>query len=116
MLSETSFFILKTIVSGGLIALVSSIAKYFPKWAALLTALPLVTFLSLLWIYSEHKDLKLIETYATDVLIWTLPSLVFFVVFILLLRFQTSFFLSLLISTLTLMGLVFILNRFHILK
>lgn len=82
---------IKVIISGILIALVSSLAKTFPKWAALLTALPLMTFLSLIWIYVETRDLALLETYTKDVLIWVLPSLIFFIAAIYLFRARVPY-------------------------
>ena len=110
------FFIIKIIVSGVIIAVISSMAKAFPKWAALLTALPLMTYLSLVWIYIEHKDLGLLETYTRDVFIWVLPGLAFFAAALFLFRARVPFFVTMALSTLALAGGVWIFNRFGILK
>jgi uncharacterized membrane protein (GlpM family) len=106
----------KIIISGVLIALISSLAKTFPKWAALLTALPLMTFLSLIWIYIETKDLALLEVYTKDVLIWVLPSLLFFVAAIYLFRARVPFILTLGLSTVALFVSVLVFEKFHLLK
>ena len=115
-LSNYSFFILKTLISGLLIALISSLAKTFPRWAALLTALPLMTFLSLIWIYLENKDLKLLEQYTRDVFLWVLPSLLFFIAAIYLFKWQVSFWTTLGLSSLALFVGVFLFQRMGLLK
>ncbi len=116
MSGQTLFFILKVIVSGFLIALISSLAKTFPKVAALLTALPLMTFLSLIWIYFETKDLAVLETYTRDVLIWVLPSLLFFIAAIFLFRARVPFVLTLGLSTTALFVGVFVFEKLQLLK
>jgi hypothetical protein len=74
-----TFFIFKALLSGFLIAAISSVAKTSPKWAAMLTALPMMTILSLIWIYVETRDIHKLEHYTRDVFIWILPTLIFFV-------------------------------------
>jgi len=111
-----AFFILKTILSGLIIAAVSSIARQYPKWAALLTALPLITYLSLIWIYYENRDLAQLQSYVRDVLIWLFPGMVFFVALILLFRWRVPFVWSMAIATATLFGSVLLFNRYGFLK
>ena len=115
-MTQSTFFLVKTVISGVLIALISSLAKTFPKWAALLTALPLMTFLSLIWIYLETKDLALLESYTRDVLIWVLPSLIFFVVAIYLFKAKVPFALSLGLSTGVLFLGIFICEKLGFIK
>jgi len=116
MSGQTLFFLVKIIVSGLLIAAISTLARHFPKWAALLTALPMITFLSLIWIYLENRDLKLLEDYTKDVLLWTLPGLLFFIAAIFLFRARVSFALSLVLSTLALGVGLFIFEKLKIIK
>lgn len=116
MTGQSLFFFFKIVVSGVLIALISTLAKTFPKWAALLTALPMMTFLSLIWIYVETKDLALLENYTRDVLIWVLPSLFFFAAAIYLFRARIPFIFSMALSTAVLGIGVFVFNKLHILK
>lgn len=110
------FFVVKVVVSGILIAIISSLAKTSPKWAALLTALPMMTFLSLIWIYLETKDLALLETYTRDVLIWVLPSLLFFVAAIYFFRAKVPFLVTMGLSTAALFVGVLVFERLHLLK
>lgn len=110
------FFLFKTLVSGGIIALISTIAKHYPKAAALLTALPLMTFLSLIWIYWEHRDLDMLARYTWDVFIWVLPSLVFFLVAFWLFQKHVPFLWSLSLSTLSLFLGVLLFGKWGFLK
>lgn len=109
-------FFVKVIISGFLIALISSLAKTYPKWAALLTALPLMTVLSLIWIYIETKDLALLSTYTRDVFFWVLPSLFFFVAAMFLFRTKLPFILSMGLSTGALFVGVLLFEKLHLLK
>jgi hypothetical protein len=116
MSNATLFFLVKVLTSGLIIAAVSTLAKTFPKWAALLTALPLITFLSLIWIYAENKDLALLERYVHDVVLWLIPGLAFFLSLILLFRARVPFFWSMTLSTGALAGGVLLFNKLGILK
>lgn len=116
MPSQTLYFVVKALVSGLLIATISVVAKSFPKWAALLTALPIVTYLSLIWIYAENKDLKLLEVYTRDILIWLVPSLFFFGVAILLFRARVPFILTMVLATAGLAVGVLLFSRLGLLK
>ncbi len=116
MKTSLLFFIFKAFLSGCLIAGISTLARHSPKWAAFLTALPLVSYLSRIWIYAEHRDLVMLRSYTYDVLIWTLPGLTFFIAAILLFRAGFNFYLTMLLSTTVLAMGVFFFNRLGILK
>lgn len=115
-MSNLSFFIVKTFISGLLIAAISSLAKAYPKGAALLTALPMMTFLSLIWIYWENKDLNLLATYTKDVFLWVIPSLLFFIVAFYLFRARVNFFLSMAFATAALGVGVWLFQKVGVLK
>ena len=76
----------------------------------------MMTFLSLIWIYVETKDLALLETYTRDVLIWVLPSLLFFIAAIFLFRARIPFVVTLGLSTAVLGIGVFAFEKMHLLK
>lgn len=111
-----SFFLLKALLSGVMIALISTMAKTLPKLAALLTALPLLTILSLIWIYIETKDMALLSSYTKDVLIWVMPSLLFFVAALYLFKYQVPFYLSILLSIAAMGVGVLIFEKMNLLK
>lgn len=102
MSSETVFFIVKTALSGLVIAAISEMAKTFPKGAALLTALPMMTFLSLIWIYVEKRDLNLLAVYTKDVILWVIPSFAFFIAAYFLFKHKVPFVVSMALSTVAL--------------
>lgn len=85
------FFIFKILLSGLIIATVSEVSKFSPRWAAIFTALPMVTLLSILWIYFEQGDLVRLSSYCKDVILWTLPSFFFFIAAIYLFRTKLAF-------------------------
>jgi hypothetical protein len=116
MSDSTLFFLAKTVISGLLIAAISSLARAYPKWAALLTALPLITFLSLIWIYAQNKDLALLETYVRDVLIWLIPGIAFFISLIFLFRAKVPFLWSMTLATFALTAGVWLFQKTGILK
>ncbi len=115
-MNQTAFFIFKASVSGILIALISTLAKNYPKWAALLTALPLMTFLSLIWIYWENKNLEMLAQYTWDVFIWVIPSLIFFIAAYILFKKQIPFVWAMTLSTFILLVGILIFEKLGILK
>jgi hypothetical protein len=116
MSSQVGIFIFKVVISGILIATISSLARVYPKWAALLTALPLITFFSMIWIYLEQRNLKVLHDYTWDVFLWTLPSIVFFLTAIGMLRLRVPFFLTLTAATLSLAGGLYLFQKIGIMK
>jgi uncharacterized membrane protein (GlpM family) len=102
MTSQTAFFLVKTVLSGLVIAAISEAAKTFPKGAALLTALPMMTFLSLIWIYFEKRDLNLLAVYTKDVILWVIPSFAFFIAAYFLFKHKVPFVVSMALATVAL--------------
>lgn len=102
MNTDILFFIFKAVVSGLIIAGISGLAKTQPKWAAFLTALPMMTIMSLIWIYLEQKDLKILQNYTRDVFWYVIPTLSFFASSYYLFKQQTPFWPSMIISLLIL--------------
>ena len=47
------FFILKVIISGLIVAVVSTLGKKYPVWGGILAALPIISLLSLSFLYYE---------------------------------------------------------------
>ena len=116
MASATVFFILKALLSGVIIALISELAKTTSKGAALLTAMPMMTFLSLIWIYLDKKDLAYLAAYTKDVIIWVIPSFAFFVAAYFLFKHKVPFVVSMVLSTAALGAGVWIFERTGFLK
>jgi len=88
-------FYIKTLLSALIIAGVSELGKRTTWVAAILVSLPLISILSLLWIYLETKDVGRIITLSQEIFWAVLPSLLFFVALPFLLKRGLSFYMAL---------------------
>jgi hypothetical protein len=81
-----SYFALKAVLSGLLIAAISEIARRSPGFAALVAALPLVSILAVVWLWHDTADPHRIATHLEATFWYVLPSLPMFLVIPALLR------------------------------
>ena len=79
-------FVIKAVVSGLLVATISLIAKRYPGWGGLVASLPLVSLLSMLWLYGETRDPEKVAALATGAFWFFLPSIPMFLVIPTMLR------------------------------
>ena len=114
----TFFFIIKVFLTLVLIVSISELSKSSNTFAALLASLPLVSILSIIWIYSNSKDISKIINISYSIFWLVIPSLLFFISLPTLLKYEISFYISICISIIiTLIGyyfLIIILNTFGI--
>ncbi len=75
------FIILKYLITAGVVVLVSEFAKRSDKLGGLLAALPLVTILSLIWLYVEQQPSSKIANHAYYTFWYVLPTLPMFLIF-----------------------------------
>lgn len=110
--------VLKALVSGVIVAIVSEIAKRSPALGALIVSLPLVSILSIIWLWNETGDRVRIADHAEATFWYVLPSLPMFLVFPALLRSGMSFWLALALGAALTAALyltmVWILGRFGV--
>jgi len=104
------FYAIKVIISAALIVLISEIAKRSSVMGAILASIPLVSFIAIMWMYLETKDTKKIAALSTDVFWLVLPSLLFFVVFPILLKRSVNFYLAFGISAVVMIVGYFLLT------
>ncbi len=90
-----SYFAIKAILSGVLIALISEIARRSPGFAALVASLPLVSILGLIWLWRDTSDPSRIASHAEATFWYVLPSLPMFLVLPWLIRSGVGFWMSL---------------------
>ncbi len=90
-----SYFALKAILSGLIIALISEIARRSPGFAALVASLPLVSILGMIWLWRDTGDTARIATHAEATFWYVLPSLPMFLVMPWLIRSGMGFWPSL---------------------
>jgi hypothetical protein len=87
--------LVKAALSGAIIAVASDIARRWPGWGALIVSLPLVSVLTMIWLWHDTHDRARIEAHAGATFWFVLPSLPMFLLIPLLLRQGMSFWLAL---------------------
>lgn len=73
--------IVKYLLTSALIVLISEIAKRNSQFAALITSLPLVALLALIWLKIDNQPPEKISSYATYTFWYVVPTLPMFLVF-----------------------------------
>jgi hypothetical protein len=113
-----SYLILKAALSGVLIMIISEVARRNPGFGGLIASLPLVSLLGIIWLWHDTKDVERIAVHAESTFWFVLPSLPMFLVFPMLLRHGTGFWLALALSCALTIALysamVWLLPRFGI--
>lgn len=90
-----SYFAVKALLSGLIIAAISEIARRSPGVAALVAALPLVSILGMIWLWHDTGDSTRIAAHAEATFWYVLPSLPMFLIVPSLIRSGTGFWPSL---------------------
>ena len=90
-----SYFALKALLSGLLIALISEIARRSPGFGALVASLPLISVIGMIWLWRDTADPARIAAHAEATFWYVLPSLPMFLVVPWLIRSGTGFWPSL---------------------
>ena len=80
-----AWIITKYLLTAGIVILVSELAKRSDKLGGLVAALPLVTVLTLVWLYLENQSMEKIANHAWYTFWYVLPTLPMFIAFPLLL-------------------------------
>ncbi|KAB2886765.1 MAG: DUF3147 family protein [Pseudorhodoplanes sp.] len=113
-----SYLVIKAVVSGIIIALVSEVAKRSPSLGALIVSLPLVSILAVIWLWKETGDPERIASHMLATLWYVLPTLPMFVLMPVMLRggagFWTSLALACALTTVLYLLTVWVLGRFGV--
>ena len=75
------YLIVKYLVTAGVVVMVSELAKRSDKLGGLVAALPLVTVLTLIWLYVEQQPVSKIANHAYYTFWYVLPTLPMFLLF-----------------------------------
>jgi hypothetical protein len=94
-------FVLRTLLAALVIAFVSETIGRFPRLAALVLSLPLVTIFSFSWSWYKDRNLEAIAQVSHDSLFLIPLTLPFFVVFAFAGRFGLSFWGAMLMGVVT---------------
>lgn len=96
--------LLKIIISGLVIGGINLVAQRSPGLAGWLAAFPLITFLSITWLWSDGRDNAALGDLVTGVLWGLIPTGVLLIVLVICLRFGLHVFAGMVIATLVWMG------------
>ena len=92
------YFIIKSALSGILIALISEVARRYPAFGGFIASLPLLSLLAVIWLWRDTGDAETIAAHLTATFWFVMPSLPMFLVIPYLLRHGMGFWLALLIG------------------
>ena len=92
-------YILKIFVTTVLVVAVSEVSKRSTLLGGLLASLPLVSFLALLWLHFETKDVARVQSLSMSIFWLVLPSLAFFLALPALLKTKLNFYPSFVLAT-----------------
>ncbi len=85
------YFVIKCALSGIIIAVASEVAKRSPALGGLIVSLPLVSFLTIVWLWRDTGDAERIASLAQSTFWYVLPSLPSFLVIPAMLRAGVGF-------------------------
>lgn len=86
-----AYFLLKALLSGVIVGLVSEIARRSPGFGALVASLPLVSILGMIWLWRDTHDSQRLAAHAEATFWFVLPSLPMFLLVPALLRRGVGF-------------------------
>jgi F0F1-type ATP synthase assembly protein I len=87
------------LVSAVLITLVSEVSKKTGYLGGLIASLPITSMLALFWLYNDTKNSDKVAELSIGILLFVIPSMVFFIVLPILLKKELNFYLALIISS-----------------
>ena len=109
--------LLKIALSALLIFIISETAKRYSFVGSIIASIPLVSVLSMIWLYTDTKDVAIIARFSMDIFWLVIPSLLLFATLpVFLLKFRIGFFtalsLSIAVTSAGYLLMVFILRKF----
>jgi hypothetical protein len=93
-----TYYLVKLLLSAGIIVVVSEVAKVNAGLGALIKSLPLISILAMIWLYVDTQDTGRIAELSTSTFWLVLPTLPMFLVLPALLKSGMAFYPSLAIS------------------
>ena len=92
------YLILKLIISSGIITLVSEISKKSSLIGGIIASIPLISVLSIIWLYIDSKDIEKIKNLSSSIFWMVIPSLILFISLPMLINIGFNFWFSLIIA------------------
>jgi hypothetical protein len=113
-----TYLILKALLSGIIVMLVSEVARRNPSLGGLIASLPLVSVLAVIWLWRDTSDVERIATHLQSTFWYVLPTLPMFLAMPALLRYGAGFWPALGVSCLLTMvlyaSMVWVLTKFGV--
>jgi uncharacterized membrane protein (GlpM family) len=107
-------YIIKIAISALVIVAVSEISKRSSFLGGLLASIPIVSFMAMIWLYVDTKDVDKVARLSINIFWLVLPSLVFFLALPWLLRMRVQFVASFVLSAAVMLlfyGVIIVLAR-----
>lgn len=112
------YYIIKVLLSSVTLVAISEISKRSTTMGSILASVPLVSLLAFVWMYIDTKDTAKIAELSQGIFWLVIPSLVFFILFPILLKKNVEFWLSMGISLIIMVigyfVMLFVLKKFGI--
>lgn len=89
------YFVFKAALSGVIIALISTVAKRYPGFGAVIASLPLISVIGMIWLWRDRPDPANMAAHAQATFWFVLPSLPMFLAIPAMLRAGVGFWTSL---------------------
>lgn len=113
-----AYLLIKALLSGVIVMVVSEIARRSPGLGGLIASLPLVSILAMIWLWRDTSDAGRIAAHAQSTFWFVLPSLPMFLVLPALLRAGVGFWIALVVGIVLTIGLyaltIWLLPKFGI--
>jgi len=112
-----SWIITKYLITAGMVVFISEVAKRSDKLGGLIAALPMVTVLTLIWLYVEQQPASKIANHAWYTFWYVVPTLPMFLAFPWLLTrigFWPTLLASVVITLVCFVGFALFVKRFGI--
>ncbi len=100
-----TYLVIKALLSGIIVALVSEIARRNPGLGGLVASLPLISVLGMIWLWRDTADPVRMAAHAEATFWYVLPSLPMFLLIPALMRNGVTFWIALLAGCLLTMAL-----------
>ena len=94
------YLIIKALLSGIIVAIVSEVSRKFPGLGGLTASLPLVSVLGMMWLWTDTGDPERLALHSTATFWFVLPSLPMFLLIPILLNWNIPFWYCLALSCL----------------
>lgn len=86
-----AYFIFKTFITAIIVTGISELARRYTIWAALLASLPITSILAFIWVYKDEQSAHQIIELSYSVFWLVFPSLAFFLILPLFLKYGIPF-------------------------